>query len=352
MKQDSRLTLSGIAQNGSIALQKVSIERPDCVVVDSDVEGEDVVLLVRKLVELMPRGKVVVFGRNVKRGSALVLDFISAGATDCIAKPAEANVTSPEWKVVEETLLPKLVVQNQVSASRKETADTLEKGVKAVGDMIRKTARARTSEKAAKFRGNFELLCIGSSTGGPNALATLFETFSSQFPVPVLITQHMPPMFTDLLAKRLNGLDTLKFFEATDGMQAKAGCAYIAPGGKHMVVTRANGSLTIRLNEDPPEHSCRPAVDVMLRSVVDCVGGAVLVTILTGMGKDGCRGCEQLSELGATVFAQDEESSVVWGMPGFVTAEGIADEVIPLNEISERIHAAFRCRFSRTSVVK
>jgi len=351
VKRAQNLNLAGVAQTPSIALQKIGIDRPDVVALDSEMQGEDVIDLVRKMVKLSPSTRIIVFGRKVRRGSALVLDLISAGVTDWVAKPQSDVVSDAEWGVVESELLPKLSVPGLEAGDEGEAAEKLEVGSRTVGEFISALSKPRNREKAGKFRGSHELLCVGSSTGGPNALAELFGAFSKSFPVPVLITQHMPAMFTEMLAKRLNGLDTLRFFEAEEGMLAQIGCAYIAPGGKHMTVSRTDNGFELHLNEDPPENSCRPAVDVMLRSVARSVGGAALVTILTGMGKDGFLGCEQLSDMGATVIAQDEESSVVWGMPGFVAMEGIADKVLPLHEIAESIHSAFDCNISHRTTL-
>lgn len=347
VKASSSLVLAGIAQNASIALQKAKVDRPDSVVVDTDLCDVDTVEFVRDLAKSFPDTRIVLFGSKVERGSACVLDFISAGASDYLLKPSYRSISDSVLDCIERDLIPKLEVNSSTLSDREHVAvKTLERGSLAVGELIRHTVRyTEKKERASKYQGDFELLCIGSSTGGPNALAHLFKDFTKDFPVPVLITQHMPPMFTAMLANRLNGLDTLVFHEASEGMSVERGHAYIAPGGKHMTVVRNDGVLKISLNEGPPENSCRPAVDVMLRSVAHCVGGATLVAILTGMGKDGCLGCDQLSDLGATVYAQDEETSVVWGMPGYVTAEGIADRVLPLDHISGNIHRAFRCAF-------
>lgn len=352
VKADAGLELAGVAQNASIARQKVKLDRPDCIVLDSDLEDVDIFELVRELAKSLPDTRIVLFGTTVAQGSACVLDFISAGASDYLLKPDCRSASDPALDCIERDLIPKLGGKVASPAVRKEVAvKSLLGGTLAVGNLIRHTVRfAEKKDRVKKFRGTFEVLCIGSSTGGPNALAQVFSRFEKNFPVPILITQHMPPMFTAMLATRLNGLNTVTFHEASDGMLAERGNAYIAPGGKHMTVVKVEGRLKIKLNEDPPENSCRPAVDVMLRSVANCVGGAALVTILTGMGKDGCLGCDHLSDLGATVYAQDEETSVVWGMPGFVSAEGIADKVLPLDQISDNIHRAFHCSLPPTRV--
>jgi len=182
-----------------------------------------------------------------------------------------------------------------------------------------------------------EIVCIGTSTGGPNALAEVFKTFPKDFPVPIVVVQHMPPMFTALLAERLTATSPIKFCEGQHGQRIEPGRGYIAPGGKHMEVKREGFHTILQLHDGPPENSCRPAVDVLFRSVVSAHGASALGVILTGMGQDGMRGCELLRERQGQVIAQDEKSSVVWGMPGCVVQAGLADIVVPLNQVCNEI---------------
>jgi two-component system chemotaxis response regulator CheB len=178
-----------------------------------------------------------------------------------------------------------------------------------------------------------DALCIGSSTGGPNALVDVFNTFPAALDVPVLVVQHMPPLFTQMLAERLDRIGNLRFQEGAQDMPVRPGHVYIAPGGHHMEVVRVAGTVRIRLHDGPSENSCRPAVDVLLRSAIEAYNGRLVVAILTGMGYDGLRGCESARRRGAQVIAQDEATSVVWGMPGAVAQAGLADRVLPLPQI-------------------
>ncbi len=184
-----------------------------------------------------------------------------------------------------------------------------------------------------------ELLVIGSSTGGPEALAAVLTKLPRDLRCPVLITQHMPRTFTELLAATLDRQVPFTVREAHDGDVAKPGTVFIAPGGSHMVVVDRMG--TIRLNQDPPEHNCRPSVDVLFRSVTETYGRSVVAVVLTGMGTDGALGAVGLSKRGAYVIAQDEESSVVWGMPGAVVNAGVANEVLPVGQIGNAIAVQF-----------
>jgi two-component system chemotaxis response regulator CheB len=175
-----------------------------------------------------------------------------------------------------------------------------------------------------------QAVAIGVSTGGPPALATIMPMFPADFRQPIFIVQHMPPVFTRLLAERLQTLTKLQVREATEGMVVDAGNVYIAPGDYHMKVVRKGNGIVITLDRTEPENSCRPAVDVMFRSVADVYGSGAMAVILTGMGRDGMRGIERLRAEGSYVVAQDEASSVVWGMPGAVVTAGLADSVVDL----------------------
>lgn len=182
-----------------------------------------------------------------------------------------------------------------------------------------------------------DLVAIAASTGGPNALTELFTTLPADFPVPILIVQHMPPMFTRLLAERLSAKSAIRVEEGRTGESLRPGQAWIAPGDYHMLLTRDSTGLRLVLNQDAPENSCRPAADVLFRSVAHTVGPNALAVVLTGMDQDGFRGCEAIHEAGGLVLAQDEVSSVVWGMPGIVARAGLAEKVLPLSLIGPEI---------------
>jgi two-component system chemotaxis response regulator CheB len=178
-----------------------------------------------------------------------------------------------------------------------------------------------------------EVVAIGVSTGGPNALADLFSSLPANFAKPILIVQHMPAIFTRLLAERLKSRTGFDVVEATDGMLVAPGRAIIAAGDYHMRLERQGTQVRVRLDQGAPENSCRPAVDVLFRSVERVYGGTAIAVILTGMGQDGLRGAEQLKRSGAMILAQDNKSSVVWGMPGAIAEAGLADAVLDLHAI-------------------
>jgi two-component system chemotaxis response regulator CheB len=195
---------------------------------------------------------------------------------------------------------------------------------------------ARTPPPTA-LAGRIDILAVGASTGGPNALAEVFGALPADFPVPIVIVQHMPPVFTKLFADRLSASCRLPFREVHDGDLLLPGHAYVAPGDYHMRVVSDGRVKRLALDHGAQENSCRPAVDVLFRSVAEHFGSKSLAVVMTGMGQDGLRGCERIHERGGQVIVQNEATSVVWGMPGFVARAGIADAVLPLVELAPEV---------------
>jgi two-component system, chemotaxis family, protein-glutamate methylesterase/glutaminase len=182
-----------------------------------------------------------------------------------------------------------------------------------------------------------DVVAIGSSTGGPNALAALISQLPADFPVPIVIVQHMPSLFTRLLAERLNHLTELDVREGKNAQRLQGGQVWIAPGGYHMTVARKGMEFVLGINRAPAENSCRPAVDVLFRSVAETYGANVLAVVLTGMGVDGTRGSASIRDAGGEVIVQDEASSAVWGMPGSVVAANLADRIFPLAGLASEV---------------
>ena len=200
-----------------------------------------------------------------------------------------------------------------------------------------RVAMSLQSERALFYNTLRYVVAIGVSTGGPAALGQIIPRFGAGFPLPILIVQHMPPMFTRLLAERLQAASKLRIEEAAQGVALEPGKVLIAAGDYHLRVRRDGDGVRACLDQAPPENSCRPAVDVLFRSVAETYGGAALAAVLTGMGQDGLRGVQSLKALGAYVIAQDQASSVVWGMPGAVVGAGLADCVTPLDGVVPEI---------------
>ena len=249
------------------------------------------------------------------------------GASDYVTKPANVGKVGEGMARVREDLIPKIkaLCGRAVTAVAKPTIPAVARPTFAPRPLVRVIA-ARV-----------EIVAIGTSTGGPNALADLLPGFPGNFPVPVVIVQHMPPLFTKLLADRLAARSSLEVVEACAGEELKPGKVWIAPGDYHMGLEKTAKGPRIKLNQEPPQNSCRPSVDALFRSVVQVYGATTLGVILTGMGQDGLRGCEYIREAGGQVLVQDEASSVVWGMPGFVARAGLADKELPLNQLAGEI---------------
>jgi two-component system chemotaxis response regulator CheB len=289
------------------------------------------------------------FSTLTHKGAQAAVMALTAGASDYVGKPT-TSVGSIEgaFKVLESELIPKII--GLARRARLRNTPINPKPSSAQVSPIKKnelpTIKTATSNKAPsqQFVPNkpISAVCIGVSTGGPMALMQVFSQIQNPLPVPIFIVQHMPPTFTNLLAARLctAGVTTVK--EAKEGDIAEPGNAYIAPGGFHMALASMGPQVVMHLNTDPPENSCRPAVDVLFRSASDIYGGNLLSVVLTGMGYDGLKGCQYIKARGGQVIAQDEESSVVWGMPGAIAEHNLAEVLLPIDRIADEI--IFRTR--------
>jgi two-component system, chemotaxis family, protein-glutamate methylesterase/glutaminase len=323
---DPEIEVVGVAANGRIALQKISQCNPDVVTMDVEMPDMDGIETVREIRKIWPKLPVIMFSTLTERGAGATLDALAAGASDYVTKPANVGSVTASLEAVRSSLVPRV----KALAGRVSLPPPPPRAV-----LPARPLAAPTLLEGA--RSDVGVLTIGVSTGGPNALAALLPTLPASLPVPVVIVQHMPPMFTRLLAERLNAQSALDIVEAQPGMPVVPGRVLIAPGDYHMTLERRGHGHVVALNQQPPENSCRPAVDVLFRSVVEQFGARTLGVILTGMGQDGLRGCELIRDAGGHVVVQDEASSVVWGMPGFVARAGLADRVLPLDQIASEI---------------
>jgi two-component system chemotaxis response regulator CheB len=333
LSRDSDLDVVATAANGRIALAKLDQVSPDVVILDVEMPEMDGLATLAELRKTHPRLPVIMFSALTERGAKATLDALALGATDYFTKPTGEGGLDASLQVIREQLIPEIKALCASARAREQAA-----GVRRPGAVFLPPGQvvppARRPTVAA---GPVEVLAIGTSTGGPNALAEVFGHLPADFPVPILIVQHMPPMFTRLLAERLSAQFPIRFQEAKSGGVLQPGHAWIAPGDHHMMVVRDGTQVRTLVHQDPPENSCRPAVDVLLRSVAQAFGPQSLTVILTGMGKDGLRGCEDVRQAGGQVVVQDEATSVVWGMPGYVCRAGLADKVLPLAQIGDEI---------------
>jgi two-component system chemotaxis response regulator CheB len=313
------IQLAGTASSGALALAKIPQLNPDVITLDIEMPGLNGIETLKEIRKLYPKLPVIMFSTLTEHGAAITLEALSVGASDYLAKPTNSPNLACAMEQVRSELSTKIFAlcgrdRQVLTGSRKIASTTRPPG-----------------------RNRVEILAIGTSTGGPNALADVIPRLPEHFPVPVVVVQHMPPLFTRMLAARLNTQSQIRVCEADQGRALEPGQVWIAPGDYHLTVARKGQGTILELNQDPPENSCRPAVDVLFRSVARTYGANVLAVVMTGMGSDGARGAGHIREAGGEVFVQDEASSVVWGMPGAVVHSGCANKICPLREISEEI---------------
>jgi two-component system chemotaxis response regulator CheB len=315
------LELSASAPNGKVALERLAASLPDLVTLDVEMPVMGGIETLKALKKLHPKLPVLMFSSHTERGALATLDALGAGASDFVAKP-QASGPEEARAFVEREVLPRLRALGQRLSEAKTEAPS---------------PPPRPAAPPPQQRHKVEVVVIGVSTGGPQALERVLPKLPRNLAVPVLVVQHMPTLFTRLLAERLALLGPLPVREAKGGEPLGPGSVLIAPGGHHLLVGRHEALPMARLGEGPPENSCRPAADVLFRSAVEVYGPGVLAVVLTGMGRDGTAGCEAVRGRGGAVLAQDRESSTVWGMPGAVVAAGLADQVVPLDEVATEI---------------
>lgn len=372
----SETTLFGSAVNGQDALERVKTDKPDIIVLDIEMPGMDGITALPLLLKACPQAKIIMASTLTRRNAEISLKALALGAADYVPKPTSlgggeaaedfrrelfSRITALGGKRLRRASAPAPVLRPApmveaapraatppvppvvAPASRVETSSA---PVKPAALPIRAPHAPVSSDDATvPARAAFQLrksallppqiLVIGSSTGGPQALVAVISAIAPQLNVPVLITQHMPPTFTSILAESLSRVSGLKCVEGANGMMLERGCVYVAPGDYHMVIKGKGGP--IELNQNAPENFCRPAVDPLFRSVAAAYGASALAVVLTGMGSDGREGSRSIVGAGGTVIAQDEETSVVWGMPGAVAQAGLAAAVLPLNSVGTEI---------------
>ena len=324
---DAELDVVGSAENGRVALDRIPQARPDVLVLDLEMPVMDGLEMLAELRRAHPRLPVIVFSSDTRPGAEATLDALWLGASDYVAK-SPAGSPAEAVRHIHAELVPRI----KALCMSRPSSRASERARPATGRGAAPAARVR-----APRAGVVQLLAIGASTGGPNALGTLLSSLTADFPVPIVIVQHMPPQFTRFLAERLSAKGGLPVREAAQGDVLEPGRAYVAPGDYHLRLERSGTDVRVRLDQGPHEHSCRPSVDVLFFSVAEVFGGSALGLVLTGMGQDGLKGSERLVAAGGRVLVQDEGSSVVWGMPGMVARAGFADRVLPLDQLAAEI---------------
>lgn len=321
---DPLLEVVGTAANGRIGLERIEQLKPDLVVLDiemPELDGLGTIVEIRKKTRRLP---VIMFSTLTHRGASITLDALSLGADDYVPKSSNSLGLAAAKEDIRQALLPKIHALCSRGLPAAQRARTEPKAPPVV-------AAPRTAER------RIEAVVIGVSTGGPDALCRVLSDLPPNFPVPMAIVQHMPPIFTKLLAERLTTKCPIPVKEIAGGEAFVPGTIFLAQGGHHAkIVTRGTGRF-MELDDSPPRNFCRPAVDILFGSAVEIYKSGLLGVILTGMGSDGLQGSAAIRQNGGQVIAQDEASSVVWGMPGAVARAGVTDSIKPLDQITDEL---------------
>ncbi len=323
LSRDPALEVVGTAANGKIALAKMAQVNPDLVILDVEMPEMDGLQTLAELRKTYPRLPVIMFSALTERGAGRHPGRPRPGGHRLFHQAGACR-----WA--------RCVARGGPRAAIPKIKALCAAGPHGVATRPGGAQPARASARRSLAAGPLEVVAIACSTGGPNALAEVIPRWPRDFPVPIVIVQHMPPMFTRLLAERLAAQSELRVEEGATGKVLEPGLGWIAPGDHHMVV-EAGDQRRLRVHQDPPENSCRPAADVLLRSVAQVYGPNSLAVVMTGMGQDGLRGCEAIRAAGGQIIVQDEATSVVWGMPGYVARAGLADRTLPLSLIADEV---------------
>jgi two-component system chemotaxis response regulator CheB len=337
------ITVSGTAPSGEIALKKIAVDKPDIVFLDVHMPGMNGIETLKHIKTTSSEIAVVMVSGISSRSTGDTIEALQLGAIDFIRKPDGNDMRKNteqlhndinsvlrffELKMRTRTIHNVPVNSNSETTAHKNVTSSFP----ATSDNI------STSVNSAKLPQSFSIVAIGVSTGGPEALTKLIPKIPEDFPVPIVMVQHMPPLFTKSLADSLTRRSKVKVVEAIENTPLTKGTVYIAPGGNHLVIRNVNNVMVTGINDEPPENSCRPSVDVLFRSVAAHFGdNGVLAVILTGMGNDGLNGVRTLKRKKCICITQSEQSCVVYGMPRAIDEAGLSDKSLPIDSIAEEI---------------
>jgi two-component system chemotaxis response regulator CheB len=321
LEADPRIRVVARAGNGRQALEELRRTKVDVMILDIEMPVMDGITALPLLRRADPGMRIIMASTLTTRGAEIALRALRLGAADYVPKPSVEQIADDSFR---QELLAKVVGLARLGVPRRPTTAP-------------PPVAARPAPRIAP-----RLLAIGSSTGGPQALFTLVRALGRDVRVPVVLTQHMPATFTPILAEHINRLGGMSCAEAVDGEVLRPGHIHLAPGDRHLLVRAQGGGLHAKLSSDPPENFCRPSVDPMLRSANEACGGRVLVAMLTGMGHDGLEGTRAVVAAGGAAVAQDEATSVVWGMPGAIAQAGLCHAVLPLPAIAPKLITLLR----------
>jgi two-component system chemotaxis response regulator CheB len=342
LKEIPGVEVIGTANNGKIALSKITSLKPDLITLDIEMPEVNGIEVLEALQGRPDGPMVIMLSTLTRQGSEMTIKALELGAFDFVAKPDQGRMAENMQKV-REGILPIVDALKRQKRTRLDIRERIKTGKPAPPPIpSQRVAPVRTPLKTAAVPGprhRSEVVGIGISTGGPNALTRMIPMLPAGIKAAVLIVQHMPPMFTASLANSLNNKSQLEVKEAEDGDTILPGRVLIAPGGKQMKVVAAADGITrqIKITDDPPENSCKPSVDYLFRSIAQHYVGRSTGVIMTGMGSDGSKGLVQMKNNGSFIIAQDEETCTVYGMPKQPIESGIADIVAPLEKIAQEI---------------
>ncbi len=347
LEEDPQIKVVSSVPNGELAVSSAERNLPDIVILDVEMPVMDGMTALPLILGKSPKSKVIMFSTLTERGAAITIKALSLGAVECLVKPGAGEAR--KGSAFQSQLIGLVKNLVPVPSYIKPAAPTPIVKTAIAAGAAPAPASAPTTPAAAKtytLRNNPgdlankpDLIAIGSSTGGPQALFQVMKHLNT-VKKPIIITQHMPATFTKILAEHITQNCGLDCREGQDGMVLEPGKAYLAPGGFHMLIERKGTQVVVKIDNGPQENFCKPAVDPMMRSAIEVYGRKILGVILTGMGSDGLLGCKALIEAGGRVIAQDEASSVVWGMPRAVAQAGICSAVLPLPDIGPWIRNA------------
>ncbi|MFK8110752.1 MAG: chemotaxis response regulator protein-glutamate methylesterase [Rubripirellula sp.] len=320
-----------VAKDGMSALDKIIKQRPDIVTLDVEMPVLDGLEVLKALQREKVDSKVIMVSSHTERGAATTTRALSIGAFDFILKPNLGSMEENQRELKEQ-------LGQRIDLLRRRTLRSIGKDASPARPRVEAPVAKPVLAKRKPTRiGRLDAICIGISTGGPKALSELISSLPAEINIPILIVQHMPPLFTATLARGLHESSQLKVVEAEDGMPLKGGVVYIAPGGRQMRVGGYAGAWTTEITDDEAVKACKPSVDYLFSSAAQQFRSKMLAIVMTGMGDDGLVGCRKVAERGGVIWSQDQASSTVFGMPRQIAQAGLADEVRSLREICEGI---------------
>ena len=355
LSSDESIEVVGVASNGREALEMIGSLDPDILTLDVEMPEMDGLTTLRLLRKSRPTLPVIMCSALTERGATATLEALAEGATCYVTKPNQGHRLEENLDILKADLLPKIKALGPAFWSQRRSARGGHSAAKFLrshlAQPVQSTPQKSPQSPASRVSppphrppsligpaaSRIDLVVIAASTGGPAALATILPRLPKDLPVPVAIVQHMPSIFTKLLAQRLSDQSPLPVQEALHGQPLKAGSIVLAPGGYHLRVTKNASGPIATLDQEAPNQFCRPSANCLFESAAFAFGENVLGVVLTGMGNDGTEGCRTIRSRGGQIVAQDEASSVIWGMPRTVVEQGLANSVLPLNEIAREI---------------